>query len=706
MKVRTYKFDGMIPRLEPRLLGSTNAQVAENVDLLTGIISPIKEPGNVATLSGSSRKTVFPYNEGWLEWDNDVDVCRSPIIDDQYNRIYYTGDGGVPKVRGVRVRADSTAYTLGQKARWETGDTVWEVTSAGTSAATAPSITGKVVGDSVTDGTVTWQMTSLTFSGADELEYDLGIPRPSNTLTLTAQAKSTVTWTREWYYQYEEPDSTVSQSGSLTEGAYAGTNVNEVTPGKSYRIHTLPTKTTASADASFVLYCKCSDASGNLLGYLYPSPSDYRLNSDFYLDGAKAEGALTVNVASPQAELIISYTTSRAEDYEVDRVYIQTFVSAWGEEGPPSAASSTVTVDPCQDCVVASLDTSVTGNYNITEVRIYRTITSDAGTFYCYVSEVDIGTATYTDSLTDAECGEQIPSTNWTAPDDDLSGLVTMPGGFLAGFVDKTVYFSEPNYPHAWYTGYGLIVPYEIVGLGVNSDGLVVLTKGPPSLMVGYHPDAMTVQDVVLPQSCVSKRSIAHAGDLNDAAVLYASPDGLCAVYGAYGRRLTKDIYTRAQWSNLNPDTMIGAVHDGKYFGITSSDSIIISFEEQASMLRTTDETATGLYADIENDLLYLIQGTELNTWRTGTTTKTATWQGRDLIFSRRGSFSVCRVNAAAYPVTLKIYAEGSLVLSLVLTENKARRIPLLRDEKRWSVAVETEYDVYEILLSTSMKEL
>lgn len=64
---------------------------------------------------------------------------------------------------GIRYNLD--AYSLNQVRRWSAGTTdqylsLWRCTTAGTTAASAPSITGKVVGNTVSDGSVVWTMIS------------------------------------------------------------------------------------------------------------------------------------------------------------------------------------------------------------------------------------------------------------------------------------------------------------------------------------------------------------------------------------------------------------------------------------------------------------------------------------------------------------------------------------------------------------------
>lgn len=690
MKIKLTGFQGIVPVAEPRALDDVQAQTARNVDLLRGVLTSINAPGNVSVLPDASRISMFPYNGSWLSWATDVNVVRGPINGDLYNRIYYTGSGA-PKIRGV--------------------------------------------------------------DNGVEQEWTLGIPKPATLPVCTTQAKSETTWTRTWHYQYESSDGTITQSGDLTEGDYGGEVVNCVTPGSSYQIETLPAKTTAGTSDKFVAYFDAYSADGSYLGRLYPASSALVNNSDFYLDGASVTATEVNATPSPQCTFTLAYDTSRASDYNVDRYYSYTFVSAWGEEGPPSISSAVTTVSPIQDCMLTGFDAlgytsydasalyrigqvmtldghyymanqdiddvepftathwddlGTTNPFNISKVRIYRTVTGDAGTFFKYVDEIAFGETEYLDQKTDADTENEIESTNWYPPPGGLQGLVELPNGGMAGFLGRTIYFCEPYRPHAYPRSYAQTVHFDIVGLGVNASGLVVLTKGNPYLLMGTHPSQMIQERIDSTQSCVSKRSIVSMGDTNSAIVIYASPDGLTAISGGVARVISAKYWNRAQWQALNPSTMLAAITEGRYFAVTSATTFIFDFDEQRSALTTTDETATGLYSDLETDLLYMIQGANLNTWDTGVAKKTLVWKGKQFVFDRRGSFNVVRVRAQTYPVTIRLYSAGSPtpVTSISILNDVARRVPMLRDNTIWEFQVEATSDVYEILLSSSMGEL
>jgi hypothetical protein len=696
MKVKLSKMNGIVPATDSILLPETYAQTAQNVDLASGILKAIKIPGQVAVLPDAVRKTIFPYNSGWLSWTTEVNVCRSAIDSDQFDRILYTGSG-VPKVRGI--------------------------------------------------------------VSAVEQEYALGLPKPVGLITGSAQAKGSVTWTRTWYYQYEEADGSVSQSGSLAEGAYGGANVHEVTPGSQYRIETVPAKTTASASAVFVMYFDAYSAGGSYLGRLYPAISAYGNNKDFYLSGAQSTGSQTNSGSSPQAVLNLTYDTSRASDYAVDRAYRYSFVHGWGttatEEGPLSEPSAIISVDPTEDGNLAGLDTGITaynaastyklgqavtqaGRYyvsnqnidtaeaftaahwddygtsnpwNIIKKRIYRTVTGDQGTYYALVAEIAIATGTYLDTVLDEDLGAEQVSDGWLIPPAGLKGLVEYPGGILAGYKDRSIYFCVPYQPHAWKRSYVQTVHFDIAGLGVNSSGLVVTTtNGIPYLITGYHPSAMSQLKIDSTQSCSNSRSIAVYGDRASAVVLYASPDGLTAIDGGIARVISESIWTKDQWQALSPTTMIGVVNEGRYFGFSSAGTIIFPLTASAGKEPvTTDETCAGAHNDLETDLLYMIQGANIKSWGTGATNKTITWKSKKFKAERRLSFNVVRVRAESYTgdtVICKVYGNETLYATVTLRAATARHLPIMRDEVYWEFQVESNHDIYEIVLSSSMRDL
>jgi hypothetical protein len=91
-------FLGITPRTSERLVTDMAAQVAENVDLLSGEIRPIRPPllANSPSVYGVKLAAYRAYNgvtEKWRTWDTDVDVAVAPLSPDVEQRYYWTGDG-------------------------------------------------------------------------------------------------------------------------------------------------------------------------------------------------------------------------------------------------------------------------------------------------------------------------------------------------------------------------------------------------------------------------------------------------------------------------------------------------------------------------------------------------------------------------------------------------------------------------------------
>lgn len=99
-------FAGEMPRVTPRLLPDTGAQIAQSVRLEDGELSPFRKPAPIYDLPGAvagTVKTIYKHLTDWLYWTTVVDAVPGPVAQD---RLYYTGDG-VPKMR-----VGSTVYPL------------------------------------------------------------------------------------------------------------------------------------------------------------------------------------------------------------------------------------------------------------------------------------------------------------------------------------------------------------------------------------------------------------------------------------------------------------------------------------------------------------------------------------------------------------------------------------------------------------------
>ena len=268
-----------------------------------------------------------------------------------------------------------------------------------------------------------------------------------------------------------------------------------------------------------------------------------------------ASGANSWKLGIP-APTISNITKSGGVGAARSAAYIATWVSAYGEEGPASDPYSiTGKVDDTYSITLAAAASADTGGDNgddryLTKVRIYRTVTSSSGvTTYFLVTEQDISDTTYSDTSSDAtiSANSELESTLWTAPPEDLKGIVAMPNGILAGFRENEVWFCEPYRPHAWPASYVVAVDFPIVGLGVTNQSLVVCTQGFPVTISGVNPSSMAVSKSSSLEPCMSRGSILSATE----GVFYASPNGLVMAGAGAIQNITKNLITKDEWRRL-----------------------------------------------------------------------------------------------------------------------------------------------------------
>jgi len=185
---------------------------------------------------------------------------------------------------------------------------------------------------------------------------------------------------------------------------------------------------------------------------------------------------------------------------------------------------------------------------------------------------------------------------------------------------------------------------------------------------------------------------------------VYAGYDGLVAVGGSEAQVITSQILTREQWQALSPATLHAYRYDGMYLGFYDGGSFAFT---PGSGIEFYDTVASAGYYDVFEDVLYLVQGSDVTQWDKGDPL-TYTWRSRlHEIPPGAAGFTCGKLIAYDYPVTLNVYADGVTVMSRSITSHNMFRMPpgftLFRD---WEVELRGTTEIASIQLSTSPGEL
>ena len=358
--------------------------------------------------------------------------------------------------------------------------------------------------------------------------------------------------------------------------------------------------------------------------------------------------------------------------------YVYTFVTAYGEEGPPSPPSTALDITPSEAVEVEMFSADhPSGNYNFGSgalKRIYRSNTGSDTTAYQFVAEVAFTTESYDDTTPSAELAEVLPSDTWTGPPDDntslypdgpLKGLISVANGIMAGFTGNRLCLSEPYLPHAWPIQYRKTLEEDIVAIAATSNGLVVTTTGTPYFVTGVDPSAMSATKIPVAQSNINARSLVDMGEY----ALYAGPDGLVRVGAGDGEVVTRGLISPAQWrADFKPESIRAFEHEGTYVAFWYEGAVQggwvfdpRSTESTISTLLLSSEVRGG-WMNPDDGQLYVIVGNKIRKYRGGSSALTHTWKSKKFVLPRPASFSWVYVDADSYPVEVKVWCDGTLV--------------------------------------------
>tara|TARA_R100000700_G_scaffold41286_1_gene61417 strand:+ start:4380 stop:6164 length:1785 start_codon:yes stop_codon:yes gene_type:complete len=450
-----------------------------------------------------------------------------------------------------------------------------------------------------------------------------------------------------------------------------------------------------------------------------------------------------------------SVTISGTQDNDVspeDASWVYTFVSAYGEEGPPSPATTAATFTPSTQTATFTNIPNYGGsgqNFGSGALkRIYRSNTGSTNTQFQFVKEIAYATtSSVTDQVSAAALGEVLPSETWieppnddssTYPDGPLQGLIPVANGVFAGFTGKRLCFSEAYMPHAWPVAYRITIEEDIVAIGSTSNGVVCLTNGKPYFVTGVEPSVMTAIQIDLAQACVNKYSVVDMGDY----LLYAGQDGLCAISGSQGEVVTNRVISPAQWnSDYYPTAIKAFKHEGTYvaFWIDGDNEGGWVFDprnsgESALSTITIDNPVKGGWYNSQDGELYIISGSsanEIQKYRGGATNRTALWKSKKYVVPKPISMAWVHMSAASFPNSgtlnkVRVWADGTLLADYTISyasnvytqitstpgsiSNATLREPVMRLPstlaKEWEVEVSGVVTLEEVCLSQNINEI
>ena len=431
-----------------------------------------------------------------------------------------------------------------------------------------------------------------------------------------------------------------------------------------------------------------------------------------------------LGVPAPDAPLsLVGPGASAADDGAEGAFYVYTYVTDWGWESAPSTPSAMVVRIPGGVTQLTVNAPVPAGAFNINRMRLYRTQSGSGDvTEFFFLREYGIGAATMTDDS--RMLGEVLPTRGWLpAPgvqrggggnftEPALTNLTPLWNGMLAGIAGAGVRFCVAYTPYAWPISNDAVPANGTpVALGTFGQNLVVLTTGRPVLVSGSTPESMDQAPVEMSQGCIAPRSVVSMG----AGVAWASNDGLCWLGSGGPKMLTAGLFTREQWLDLRPETIVGQMYEGLYFG---------SYQEAVGGPRKgflidpgggggvmfLSEGFDAAYFDELQDQLYLLRANKILKWEAGGAGAPAVFKSKVYRQPRPSTLAWAQVVADAYPVGFKLYRDGGVLhhQAQVPSANPFR-LPPGRSES-WQMEVSTapaaDAGVQIVIAASSTEEL
>lgn len=386
--------------------------------------------------------------------------------------------------------------------------------------------------------------------------------------------------------------------------------------------------------------------------------------------------------------------------------YVFTFVDKYGHESAPSPASGLTQIPtntPFTHTITFPAETPTGINTDGAKRYIYRAGFDGNTSAYQWVGEAALAASTWVDTVPFGSENEELVSTNWVPPPSGLKAMTPVAAGFIAGYHDHYLCYSEPYLPHAWPENYRYPLKYPIVGLKHTQGGLLITTKGKPYWAYGTDPLSAAPRELDAYYPCLSAESMVDMGGY----VMYATQDGLVAINESEQRVVTAELVDRHVWlRDFAPAQIRAFIYEGLY--VFGSTDVWWAFEPGSGNLVKFDTAVLPVlpsqlrqaYYDTPRDTTVLVatsgrcydvvaqQGTRFK-WRS------RTFEVQPI------SFACAQVLATQYPVTMRVIADGQTREYSIAGENPIRLHSGFR-ASRWALELEGQGRVTRAVIALS----
>lgn len=363
------------------------------------------------------------------------------------------------------------------------------------------------------------------------------------------------------------------------------------------------------------------------------------------------------------------------------------------------------------------------GDWDIQTVRIARSVSGyesstkvsenkiDAA--WMVVADVPITQVSYVDTLYDADLFDAVGEDDVMPPPAGLKGLSWIRSmNCLAGYVGRTLHFSENNSYHNW--AYSIKLDDNVRGMVESNGNLYVATDGAPYFVSGVVDcdNASCRKAVRLPQALPLIGSGHRSMVAIPSGAVYPTHSGLVAMMGnGAPALLTRSHYSAEDWQALHPDTLKVAYHEGRLYCFMRKGAFCLTIKDGAGA-SAESEHHTELSFRPEEVLvthqgkLLLRFGQEVKEWNRGREKLPHYYETRFALIGVPFTFGAVQIMMTAGAERLEVYGDEVKVLDETFTQNDHCALPLWATGQDWRWAASGTANVKMVVIAPSTKEL